>query len=82
MLRDQLSGERSPGGPGVSALSAAELRLLPMLCTHLSFREIAAQMFVSRRTVKSEAFLIYRKLGVASCSRVVARSRDLGLLER
>jgi LuxR family transcriptional regulator, maltose regulon positive regulatory protein len=53
-----------------------------MLSTHLSFPEIAAEMFLSRNTIKSEAFSIYRKLGVASRSQAVARSRDLGLLER
>jgi LuxR family transcriptional regulator, maltose regulon positive regulatory protein len=81
-LRDQLSRERRSDGPGVSALSAAELRLLPMLSTHLSFPEIAAEMFLSRNTIKSEAFSIHRKLGVASRSQAVTRSRDLGLLER
>jgi len=81
-LRDQLSRERGSNAPGPSALTAAELRLLPMLCTHLSFPEIAAEMFLSRYTVKSQAFSIYRKLGVSSRSQAVARARDLGLLER
>ncbi len=40
-----LSSERDPSAPGASALTAAELRLLPLLCTHLSFPEIAAEMF-------------------------------------
>jgi len=81
-LRDQLSAMRGSDTPGPSALSAAELRLLPMLCTHLSFPEIAGEMFLSRYTVKSQAFSIYRKLGVSSRSQAVARSRDLGLLEK
>jgi LuxR family maltose regulon positive regulatory protein len=81
-LRDQLAKERGSNTPGPSALTAAELRLLPMLCTHLSFPEIGAAMFLSRNTIKSEAFSIYRKLGVSSRSQAVARSRDLGLLER
>jgi LuxR family maltose regulon positive regulatory protein len=81
-LRDQLARERSSNTPGPSALTAAELRLLPMLCTHLSFPEIAAEMFLSRYTVKSQAFSAYRKLGVCSRSQAVARARDLGLLER
>jgi LuxR family transcriptional regulator, maltose regulon positive regulatory protein len=80
VLGDQLSGERGSNTPGPSALTAAELRLLPMLCTHLSFPEIAAEMFLSRYTVKSQAFSIYRKLGVSSRSQAVARARDLGLL--
>jgi LuxR family transcriptional regulator, maltose regulon positive regulatory protein len=80
-LRNQLSTERGSSAPGASALTAAELRLLPTLCTHLSFPEIAAEMFLSRHTVKSEAFSIYRKLGVASRSQAVTRARELGLLE-
>ena len=44
-----------------------------MLCTHLSFPEIAAEMFLSRHPVKSEAFSIYRKLGVSSRSQAVTR---------
>jgi LuxR family maltose regulon positive regulatory protein len=81
-LRDQLSNERGSNTPGPSALTAAELRLLPMLCTHLSFPEIGAEMFLSRNTVKSQAYSIYRKLGASSRRQAVTRARDLGLLER
>ncbi len=35
-LRAQLAKERGSSVPGASALTAAELRLLPLLCTHLS----------------------------------------------
>jgi LuxR family transcriptional regulator, maltose regulon positive regulatory protein len=80
-LRAQLSRVRGSSALGASALTAAELRLLPMLCTHLSVPEIAAEMFLSRNTVKSEANSIYRKLGASSRSQAVARSRDLGLLD-
>ena len=79
-LRAQLSRERGSSVPGVSALTAAELRLLPLLSTHLSFPEIAAEMFLSRHTIKSEANSIYRKLGVSSRSQAVSRSVELGLL--
>jgi LuxR family transcriptional regulator, maltose regulon positive regulatory protein len=80
-LRARLSTDRRPGSPGASSLTAAELRLLPLLVTHLSFPEIAADLFLSPNTIKSEAVSIYRKLGVASRSRAVARARELGLLE-
>jgi LuxR family transcriptional regulator, maltose regulon positive regulatory protein len=79
-LWDQLSSERGSSVPGASALTAAELRLLPMLSTHLSFPEIAAEMFLSRHTIKSEANSIYRKLGVSSRTQAVSRSLELGLL--
>ena len=80
-LRAQLANERGSSMPGASALTAAELRLLPLLPTHLSFPQIAGELFLSRHTVKSEANSIYRKLGASSRSQAVARSRELGLLE-
>ena len=80
-LRGRLASERGSSTPGASALTGAELRLLPLLCTHLSFPEIAAQMFLSRNTIKSQANSIYRKLGASTRSQAVTRSRDLGLLD-
>jgi LuxR family transcriptional regulator, maltose regulon positive regulatory protein len=80
-LRDQLSRERGSSVPGAPALTAAELRLLPLLSTHLSFPQIAEEMFLSRHTVKSEAMSIYRKLGACSRSQAVARAYELGLPE-
>jgi LuxR family transcriptional regulator, maltose regulon positive regulatory protein len=80
-LRRQLAAERGPATPGASALTAAELRLLPLLSTHLSFPEIAAELFLSPHTVKSQATSIYRKLGASSRSQAVARSQELTLLQ-
>jgi LuxR family maltose regulon positive regulatory protein len=80
-LRAQLASERGSIIPGASALTAAELRVLPMLATHLSFPEIGAEMFLSPNTIKSQAMSIYRKLEASSRSQAVARSRELGLLE-
>jgi LuxR family transcriptional regulator, maltose regulon positive regulatory protein len=80
-LRTELSHARGPLARGASSLTAAELRLLPMLATHLSFPEIAQEIFLSRHTVKSEAMSLYRKLGVSSRSQAVTRSRELGLLD-
>jgi LuxR family maltose regulon positive regulatory protein len=47
-----------------------------------TFPEVAAELFLSRHTVKSEAISIYRKLGVTSRAQAVARARELGLLPR
>ena len=80
-LRADLSHVGSSFALGASALTAAELRLLPMLPTHLSFREIAEEMFLSPHTVKSEAMSLYRKLGASSRNQAVTRSRELGLLD-
>jgi len=80
-LRGQLSRLRGPNALGASALTAAELRLLPVLATHLTFPEIAGQMSLSRSTIKAETASIYRKLGVSSRNQAVRRARDLGLLD-
>ena len=80
-LRARLAQVRGPAVLGASTLTAAELRLLPLLSTHLSFPEIGGELFLSRHTIKSQAFSIYRKLGVASRSQAVTRSQELGLLD-
>jgi len=64
-----------------SGLTPAELRLLPHLSTHLSFREIGDRLHVSRNTIKTQAISVYRKLGVSSRSDAVAFAEDLGLVE-
>jgi LuxR family transcriptional regulator, maltose regulon positive regulatory protein len=63
----------------VSSLTTAELRLLPLLPTHLTFAEIGQQLYVSRHTVKTQAISVYRKLGVSSRSQAVQRLQELGL---
>jgi LuxR family transcriptional regulator, maltose regulon positive regulatory protein len=64
------------------ALLAAELRLVPLLATHLSFREMGRQLYVSQHTVKTQALFIYRKLGVSSRGQAVQRMQKIGLLIR
>jgi LuxR family maltose regulon positive regulatory protein len=65
----------------VRDLTPAELRVLQLLPTHLSFPEIAAQAFVSPNTVKTQAQAVYRKLGVSSRREAVERARAAGLLD-
>jgi LuxR family maltose regulon positive regulatory protein len=81
-LRAELSRTQGSSAQGATSLTAAELRLLPMLSTHLSFPEIAEELFLSPHTIKSQAKAIYRKLDASSRSQAVARARDLGLLDR
>jgi LuxR family maltose regulon positive regulatory protein len=72
--------DTSRGGTGgVSSLTPAELRLLPLLPTHLSFREVGERLYVSQHTVKTQAMSIYRKLGVSSRSQGLQRAQQLGL---
>jgi len=70
-----------PEGRWASSLTPAEQRLLPLLATHLSFREIGERLFVSRNTVKTQAIAVYRKFGVTSRSAAIERAAALGLLE-
>jgi LuxR family maltose regulon positive regulatory protein len=51
---------------GTSSLTTAELRLMPLLPTHLSLPQIAERLYVSPHTVKAQVKSIYRKLGVSS----------------
>jgi LuxR family maltose regulon positive regulatory protein len=80
-LRAQLAEQRGSGPPGASALTAAELRLVPLLSTHRSFPEIGDELFLSRHTIKAQAHSIYRKLDASSRTQAVIRARQLGLLE-
>jgi LuxR family maltose regulon positive regulatory protein len=64
---------------GASSLTAAELRLVPLLSTHLSFREIGDRLYLSTNTVKTQAYSVYKKLGVSSRSDAVKRMRELDL---
>jgi LuxR family transcriptional regulator, maltose regulon positive regulatory protein len=62
-----------------AGLTPAELRLVPFLATHFSFREIADELQISRNTVKTQAISIYRKLGVSGRSEALAAARELGV---
>ena len=64
----------------MSSLTIAERRLLPLLPTHHSFREIGQHLHLSQHTVKSQALSVYRKLGVSSRGQAIQRARTLGLL--
>ena len=78
-IRDRAS-EAAVDGSGGSPLSPAELRLLPYLQTHLSIRQIAERLFISRNTVATQVSAIYRKLGVSSRNDAVQHATAMGLL--
>jgi LuxR family transcriptional regulator, maltose regulon positive regulatory protein len=88
ILRDQANQLRSQldhlrgDAIGTSPLTTAELRLVPLLATYHTFREIGQRLHLSQHTVKSQALSIYRKLGVSSRGRAVQRVQEIGLLTR
>ena len=79
-IRRHLSGSTATL-VGSSALTNAELRILPLLPTYLSFQEIADRLGVSRNTVKTHAMSIYGKVWATSRGEAVERAVALGLLE-
>jgi DNA-binding CsgD family transcriptional regulator len=80
-LARELDSARKPHEPaGAAELTEAELRVLRMLPSELTYRQIAGRLFISMNTLKTHAMHIRRKLGVASRSEAVASARRRGLL--
>ena len=65
---------------GPAALTAAEVRVLRLLPTHLSLAEIADELNISRNTVKTQVAATYRKLQAGTRAEAVRRGRELSLL--
>jgi LuxR family maltose regulon positive regulatory protein len=61
-------------------LSEGELRILRLLATDLTQREIGRELYLSVNTVKSHAHAIYIKLDAASRHEAVQRGRALRLI--
>ena len=80
-LQEEIDAMPELAHGAVTGLTAAELRLMPLLATHLSFREIAEKLHVSRNTIKTQAISVYRKLGVSSRSDAIAEAVRIGLRE-
>jgi LuxR family transcriptional regulator, maltose regulon positive regulatory protein len=80
-LRAKVETIRRQGVGGGSSLTTAELRVLPLMATHLSFREIGERLYLSPHTVKTQALSVYRKFGVSSRSEAVERAYKVGVLE-
>jgi LuxR family transcriptional regulator, maltose regulon positive regulatory protein len=67
--------------PTAMSLTAAEVRVLQLLPSHLSLGEIAEELHVSRNTVKTQVGAMYRKLQTGTRAAAVDLGRELGLLE-
>jgi LuxR family maltose regulon positive regulatory protein len=64
---------------GWGDLTPAELRVLRLLPSHLSYRQIADQLIVSPNTVKTQIHSAYLKLGVSSRHEAVEACREAGI---
>ena len=69
-----------PGRALAEPLTAAELRILKLLPTS-TYLQMAATLYVSRNTVKTQAIAVYRKFGVTSRSAAIERAVALGLID-
>jgi LuxR family maltose regulon positive regulatory protein len=65
---------------GVEELSEGEFRVLRLLASDLTQREIGAELYLSLNTIKSHTRSIFRKLGASSREECVARARELELI--
>jgi LuxR family maltose regulon positive regulatory protein len=61
-------------------LSDAELRVLRLLPTDLTYRQIAGELYLSLNTVRTHAGRVRRKLGASTRDEAVSRARELDLL--
>jgi LuxR family maltose regulon positive regulatory protein len=65
---------------GTAELSDGELRVLRLLASELTQREIGAELYLSLNTIKSHTRSIFRKLGTPNRDKAVARARELELI--
>jgi LuxR family maltose regulon positive regulatory protein len=78
---EELEAAFRSGTPTDDPLTAAELRVLQFLPSHLSFPQVAASVNVSPNTVKTHVRSIYRKLGATSRQEAIERAQRAGLLD-
>ncbi len=77
---------QAAGGPEAldelhgSAPSDAERRVLVLLATDLTLSEIGSELFLSRNTVKTHVWRLYRRLAVRTRAEAVAVARAQGHL--
>jgi DNA-binding NarL/FixJ family response regulator len=67
-------GERKRPATGWNSLTRSELEVVRLVGQGLANKEIAAQLFVSPRTVQAHLTHIYTKLGVSSRVRLAQES--------
>ncbi len=71
---------RSGASSGDGQLTRRERRVLQLLTSDLSERDIGHELYVSHNTIHSHVRSIYRKLGVSTRAGALKRTRELRLL--
>jgi LuxR family transcriptional regulator, maltose regulon positive regulatory protein len=71
---------RAGTSSGDGQLTGRERRVLQLLSSDLSERDIGYELYVSHNTIHSHVRSIYRKLGVSSRAHALQRTRELRLL--
>ena len=76
--------ERDPTVPNANGstagpLTSRELTVVRYLESRLTYKDIAAELFVSSNTLKTHVKRIYQKLGVSSRIEAITEARRLGL---
>ena len=71
---------RARAGAAYQDLTPRELKVLALLTSDLSLREIARELYVSYNTIHSHVESIYRKLGVSTRAGSLEQARELSLL--
>jgi LuxR family maltose regulon positive regulatory protein len=72
-------GSRAPSADG-EQLSPGECRVLELLPSDLTLRQIGDELYVSHNTVKTHVRSIYLKVGATSRGQAVSRARELRLV--
>ena len=62
------------------ALTPREVEVLQLLPSSMTLTQMAARLFVSRKTIQNNASSLYRKLGASSRTEAVVRAIELGLI--
>lgn len=78
---EELESALQVGATIEEPLTAAELRVLRFLPSHLSYPQVAASVNVSPNTVKTHVRSIYRKLDATSRQEAIDRAQRAGLLD-
>jgi DNA-binding CsgD family transcriptional regulator len=76
----QAGKELSDRAQAAEALSDQERRVLRLLASDRTYRDIAEELVVSLNTVKTQLKSIYRKLGVSSRAEALDVARNLRLV--